>query len=171
MAALRGFPKGGDNLLRSVDFSCRGSKGGMDHGNLCGVNAPHAFEAESAGGFRPAFEALHVGDISESRVDSLDAGGTRGIDEAGAGVNRFAALGSFGNAQIGGVVLESDGKGGDALGCSSDGAGVLDPDAGLEDRHQPDGPADLMANLEFLDHVVDLSDLTGMFDLGDQNEV
>ena len=80
-------------------------------------------------------------------------------------------VGRLHNAEVGSVVLESDGEGGDAVGCRRDREGVLDAQRGLENRHEPDGTGDAGQLGDAGNSSVDLDDLCCGFDLGNQDEV
>src|SRR6266576_1013507 len=135
------------------------------------MDATHAFEAQGTGIFSPTLQSVYVGNITEDGVDGLDSGGFRSVDQTRASVERLVAFRCAGHSQISGVVFEADGECYYVVGRGRDGSGVLDSLRRFENGHQPDRAIDLVADLEFADHVVDLGDLAGVLDLGNQDQV
>ena len=100
---------------------------------------------------------------------ACNPGGPRRIHQTRAGIERFAAVGSFHDAQVGGVILQANGQRHHILGGGGDGSGILNALPRLKDWHQPDRTVDLVAHLEFVDHVIDLRNLAGMLDFRNQD--
>ena len=135
------------------------------------MNAAHALEPQSARGLSRAAQPVSVGNIGKHRVDGLNSGGARGVHHAGSRILRLAAFGSSGHAEVGSVVLESDGEGGHIFGDRGDRKRVLNSERGFENGHDPDGTDDAMAEFQFADHAVHFCDLLWIFDLGHENQV
>ena len=70
----------------------------MNHRDLRGMDAAHAFEPERARRFCPLLQAFHVADVAVHRINRLHTGCARSIDQARAPILRLTAFGSFHNA-------------------------------------------------------------------------
>src|SRR5664279_4322654 len=99
----------------------------MDDFYLHRMNTPHALKAHGTRSLTPVQQPFGVGHVTVHRIDGLHTRGVDGVDHTLAGIERLASARSLGYAEIGGVVLQPDSDGGNALRRRRDGEGILDP--------------------------------------------
>ena len=168
-----GAGEGRADALGEDDVGVGRGEDAVHRGDLVGVDAHLALEAEGERGAGGGFEAVGVGEIDPDRVErGLDAGGTRGGDHGGSGVGEFGFGAGPDHVHVEGEVAGAEGNAADARGGREDCVEVLQAAGGFDDWDQVDGVArDGAVAFELGQQPVDGGEGGGGFDLREDDTV
>ena len=159
-------------IFRAFSISaCEGANAWWITGICSGCMQPMPSNPRARADSAQRREALHVADVAVHRVARLYARGVRGVHQARARVDRFAALRGLHHPEVGGVILQANAHGDHALAGAGDGQRVLDPQGRFQDGHQPDRSVEFAARRDLCDSRFHRQHLLRVLDLGDEHQV